>query len=292
MIIVKLYGGLGNQMFQYAAARACGERLQTDVAFDDEYFLHPDRFGSAWPYQLDLLKTQIQKWHSKVPKAAFDPVFRLIRRLNRAGLPTPGFFFEKPSQYDERINALSENTFLDGYFQSEKYFKSIRGQLLNELAPKADWGSANEQMARKMAESESVSLHVRRGDYVSNPAAARVHGTCDLAYYQRAIEHFEARLKAPTFFVFSDDPDWVKANIRPSSSSDVVYVNQNSGLTSYFDIFLMSRCQHNIIANSSFSWWGAWLNTSANQEVVAPARWYSDIRINTGDIYPETWLKF
>ena len=289
MVVVKLYGGLGNQMFQYAAARSFAKKTQSAVGYDQEYFIFPEKFGSQWAYQLDLLKTNAKLWTPSIPPGLFYFFYRILRRLNSIGISFKKFYFEKPFRFNTDTDQIGADTFIDGYFQFEKYFHHDRAELLKEFQPRTELDEKNKSVIAQIQNVAAVSLHIRRGDYVFNQAAAQFHGTCNLDYYQRAMSMIENQVKDPVFYIFSDDLNWVKENLKLKSPA--VYVEHNKGMNSYLDMFLMSHCQHNIIANSSFSWWGAWLNTNSKKIVIAPARWYLDPKVVNDDIYPAGWIK-
>ncbi len=289
MIIVKLYGGLGNQMFQYAAAKSIAVRLNTAMLYDDEYFISPEKFGSSWSYQLNLLNTQIELHSPLISKKLSFIIHRVFRKLNSKNIKYKKYFFEKPDQFDANIVDVINNTRLDGYFQSEKYFKQCRAEILKDFSPKAELDSKNKLICEQIHSENSVSLHVRRGDYITNAIAALVHITNHQDYYQKAITYIENKISDPVFYIFSDDINWAKQNITTKSKMN--FIDHNKNTDSYKDLFLMSHCKHNIIANSSFSWWGAWLNQNSSKIVIAPQRWYIDATKSTQDIYPEDWLK-
>ena len=284
MVVIKLYGGLGNQMFQYAAGRALAEKKNCPLLYEGEYFRNPEKFGSQWNFQLNLLDTHISQW-----QPIYAHVFNFFMRLlNKFNLPFPKFYFEKNHSYRADFQTTSA-IFLNGYFQSEKYFKTIREILLKEFNSKIPASGKNAQIIQKMKNSEAVALHIRRGDYISNATASKVHGTCDLNYYKKAVAQVQNKVSNPVFFIFSDDPEWVKENLKLDFES--YYIDHNKSEQSYWDMLLMKNCKHNIIANSSFSWWGAWLNNNPTKMVFAPARWYADSSMNTQDLYPEEWIK-
>lgn len=277
-------------MFQYAAAKSIAYRIGADLFYDQEYFLSPEKFGSHWQYQLNLLKTNIEPAKILPLQSFVYLIYRIIRKLSLWGFSIPRFFFENKNGYDFRIQKINSSVWMDGYFQSEKYFKTIRSEILKEFQPRIELDEVNKKIAENMKQTNSISLHVRRGDYVTNSAASQVHGTCNGEYYQKAIAHFEEMSEKSVFYIFSDDLSWAKENIK--INSEVHYVDQNTGTNSYRDLFLMSQCKHHIIANSSFSWWGAWLNSNSKKTVIAPKRWYLDPKMVTDDIYPEEWLRF
>ena len=147
----------------------------------------------------------------------------------------------------------------------------------------------NQKVLDKIKSTNSISLHIRRGDYVIKKRYQEVYAECTLDYYKRGVEEITKRYENPTLFIFSDDPDWVKANLKLDYES--VYVDINSGEKSYADMRLMSSCNHNVIANSSFSWWGAWLNNNPEKIVIAPEKWFKDDSINQKDVIPESWIR-
>ena len=146
----------------------------------------------------------------------------------------------------------------------------------------------NESYLEKIIDCESVSVHVRRGDYVSNPTTAQVHGFLGLEYYQKAMNTMLEKIDNPHFFVFSDDPEWTERNIK--TDAPVTYIKYN-GAKNYEDLRLMSTCKHHIIANSSFSWWGAWLSPDRENIIIAPKRWFKSDKLNARDLIPEPWHK-
>ena len=177
--------------------------------------------------------------------------------------------------------------YLNGYWQSEKYFKSAENKLRSELCPVNQLSEAGRKMLDEILHCPAVSLHIRRGDYITNPSAAAVHGVCPLDYYYSAVRHIAAHVQNPRFFVFSDDPQWAKGNLRIGFPVRFVETNgPNNGLE---DMWLMKSCRHHIIANSSFSWWAAWLNDSRDKIVIAPRVWFLDRKLDDSNLIPEQW---
>ena len=180
--------------------------------------------------------------------------------------------------------------------------------MLSEFSIKYPPSFQNRELSRKIESHESISLHIRRGDFVQDSKTHQFHGACSLDYYNRCIEYVSEKTNNPHFFVFSDDPHWAKENLRQDISTTIV--ENNSGFKAYEDLQLMSQCKHNIIANSSFSWWGAWLNANPDKIVCAPKQWfrnklmdtkyfipegfipwYKDTFVDTKDLVPEDWMK-
>ena len=291
MIVVKLMGGLGNQMFQYAAAKALAEHhrvpLKVDLSFlNDRSAKENFTFRE---YELSCFDTVIEI-ASKDELSIFNRKNRFIRLiLSLLGISTPTRYYEQSFNYNESFNELPNEILLEGYFQSEKYFIQIRSLLLENFKWRSPATGVNLSLIESIKSTNSVSLHIRRGDFVDNKVINSFHGLCDFNYYQRAISHINLITQNANFFIFSDDINWAKKMFV--SSSSVVFIDHNNGKESFWDMRLMSYCKHNIIANSSFSWWGAWLNNYTHKIVIAPKRWFTDSAINTSDILPAQWIR-
>ncbi len=292
MIIVKLMGGIGNQMFQYSAGRRLAHFHKTDLKLDVSWFNDIAKIDTSRKYELSAFNIR-EQFASSEEMASFAEVSLLKRlgRLNRllSAFSKRRYIRERHYHFDPAILHLPDNVYLDGYWQCERYFLDIKENIRNEFSFKVEPNAINRKVIEQIAGTQSVSIHVRRGDYVSNPITNDHHGTCSREYYQRAIEAITCRMKHPHYFVFSDEPDWVREHftmIHPAT-----FVNQNGADNAYEDMRLMSLCKHHIIANSSFSWWGAWLSDSKNKIIVAPAEWFRRKSVNTKDLLPEKWIK-
>lgn len=277
MIGVRLQGGLGNQMFQYSAARALAARHNTKVILDLSWFEQEFNDGTtSRHYELGCFVLD-----ATIKKKDYSLSYKLHERFSHK-------YSEPHFHFDPNFNSLPGRTRLQGYFQSERYFREIRPLLLEDFTWKSSPLGRNKQLLAQIAENpSSVSMHVRRGDYVSNKAAAKMHGLASLEYYRRAIEYVGRRVKNPELYVFSDDPKWCKENLR--FTHPTIYVSHNTDGAE--DLRLMKACAHNIIANSSFSWWGAWLNQNKNKLVIAPKKWFLHTESNTKDVIPKAWHK-
>ena len=198
-------------------------------------------------------------------------------------------FKEKSFSFDKRVFDLNGNIYLDGYWQTEKYFKEIEEIIRKEFTVKNELADKNKEIAEEIKKTNSVSLHIRRADYITDKRTNSHHGTCGSAYYEQAVAIIAEKVKTPHFFVFSDDMDWAKKSIILDFPT--VYVDHNNAVTNYEDLRLMHLCKHNIIANSSFSWWGAWLNNNPQKIVVVPKRWFVTDKMDTRDLIPNTWVK-
>lgn len=286
MIIVRMSGGLGNQLFQYAAGRSLALETGQTLGLDLRHYDREREHGYALtPFALATVPVdpaRLPPVSRKNPVAAF--LWRTLRRK-------PPMLRENGPGFDPRIAAITGPAWIDGYFQSERYFAAHAATIRTELTPKAEPDAENARwLAEIRAEPRAVSLHVRRGDYVRNARFAARHGSCTPAYYERALAHMTAELGGePVIYAFSDDPDWVRGNLR--LPAEIRVVGHNDASRNYEDLRLMSACRHHIIANSSFSWWGAWLNPSAEKIVTAPARWFADPAMVNPDIWAEGWAR-
>lgn len=267
MIIVQLSGGLGNQLFQYALGRKLSIKNKTDL------FLY---IGNL-------------KEHSTKRSMCLDKLNIDCKTTNQTS--NARVYKEKFFHYDPLIPLIRNNVFLKGYWQSEKYFRDIRHILLNEITPKNKLHSSFHEVDEHILNSESVSIHIRRGDYLSK-RNLEFHGVCSPEYYFKSIKYIMdvTGNKNLSFFVFSDDIKWARENIRDSNLS-INYVSKDNSDFFTDEFFLMSKCKHNIISNSTFSWWAAWINQYSKKIVIAPSKWFTDIKIVTKDLIPNTWIR-
>lgn len=266
MIIVRIVGGLGNQMFQYAFAKALqqkGFNVKIDTSKFKTYTLHGG-------YHLD-------KYNIDLKTSGFFPTLFSILKIRKN-------VKEKSLLFDENLTKLQGNEYVKGYFQTEKYFENIRGVLLEQFTLNAHLSdSTNTYVEAIKKQSNTCALHVRRGDFISDLKANSVHGTCDLEYYKKAIKFIKKTQDQLKFYVFSDDIDWAKENLEISNATFI-----DHKCKPHEDLFLMSLCNHNITANSSFSWWGAWLNKNKNKTVIAPKKWFVN-KVN--EVACKNWIK-
>ncbi|HLG40109.1 MAG TPA: alpha-1,2-fucosyltransferase [Chitinophagaceae bacterium] len=283
MIIVNIYGGLGNQLFQYAAGRQLAEKHRATLKLDIRTF-KSDRRREYSLHHFNI---------KEVFYTAFDKIIirgkeRIGKVLNGIGIAAGrAIYVEQDLHFDKKIPELGNNIYLDGYWGNERYFKAIENIIRNEFTVKNIPDGMNEMYLKKIRATNSIAIHVRRGDYVSNKETNAVHGVCSIPYYREAIAQICSKLNNPFFFIFSDDILWVKENLV-INEFPVDYIKHNYNLPQE-DLRLMYSCRHNIIANSSFSWWGAWLNNNPGKIVIAPEKW-SNIPGNK-TVLPEHWIK-
>ena len=267
-IVVRMAGGIGNQLFQYAAARAASLRLGTDLLLDIRG-LQSDRLRSYYLSEF------------KISGRIISDEIEVDADLRR--------YEERSYHYDEAFESIGPGTLLIGYFQSERYFSDYGGRIRADIEPSAPPSAGFDVWAAAIRSSAlPVSVHVRRGDFVSNPQTAEFHGICSGKYYRRALDVIGGLVSAaPDYFVFSDDRSEARElfGFRP----DITLVETDLGRP-WEDLILMSLCRHHVMANSSFSWWGAWRDRSVDKIVVAPRYWVAPRtlrQLNTADLYPE-----
>lgn len=285
---------MGNQLFQYAAGRAVAMRKGTELKLDVSGFENQGSIITPRQYALQVFNIEEN----------FATVSELDRFQNVSQTKTLGYgqkiwdklfaaqrlakFIEPQFCFNPQVFELGAEAYLEGYWQTEKYFSDIIDSIRQEFSLRDEFSIADLEMTKKIQNSNAVSLHIRRGDYVSSATTGKFHGICSLDYYAQAIRHMAEKVATPTFFIFSDDIKWVKENLPIDFPT--VYVSDGI-LKDFEELMLMSHCQHNIIANSSFSWWGAWLNSNPQKIVIAPRQWFADTSLDTKDIVPESWVR-
>lgn len=286
MVITKINGGLGNQFFQYAAGRALAHHHQTELILDLSDLKHPSPGNTPRNFELDKYPIVARVANPQEESKFRFYHGRLLRRIPL--LPRPWVHIREPHfQYDPHFFDLPQDVYLDGYWQSYLYFDRVQDLIRSELQPLSAPRELNQTLLREMHSQNSIALHIRRGDYISNAKAAIHHGVCSLDYYQHAIQHMMAEIHEPHFYVFSDDLGWAKDHLI--IDAPVNFVGHNSGHQAFEDLRLISHCKHQIIANSSFSWWGAWLNSNPNKIVIGPKRWFL-VNKDTRTLFPPSWL--
>lgn len=292
MIVVQLLGGLGNQIFQYALGRRLahdyGVPLKLDISAFTRYTLRSYRLN-AFNTVHDLATTADMWRLPALPSMYFNALetrlgrgVSLLRRQRKVICETEYHFYAP-------VLDAGANVYLQGYWQNERYFKSIGGILREELTLKTPLEGRSRQIAQSMRDTASVSLHIRRGDYATNAATREAHGLLSLTYYQTAIARLVTTVPDPHFFIFSDDPQWARDNLKLDYPTELM--DFNSADRDYEDLFLMTHCKHHIVANSSFSWWGAWLAAWPEKQVYAPKHWFRQPPLDQYEIIPPSWTQ-
>ncbi len=295
MIIVRLKGGLGNQMFQYATALALASKHGTELKLDLTLLEDDKKTAHLVKRDFELGNYTITaSIASAEERARFNPQpsglgARLINKVKKA-LSPPNLYLEPSHAFDPRVMELSDDHCIVGAFQSAQYFSSIRERVQKEFNLRSalpQKASAAEQEIKNVP--ASVALHIRRGDYVSNPLFSQLLGALPLSYYEKAIARIKEEVKGPlTIFVFSDDMPWCKENLK--TDVPLVFMDQSKVENdAHAQLYLMRQCKAHIISNSSYSWWGAWLAQS--NAVVAPKQWFANNERDGKDIIPGDWIK-
>jgi len=297
MIIVKISGGLGNQLFQYALAKAIEQKRGLEVKLDTSFFNLPA--GSITPRKFLLDKFNISLKIAKredfhkigVPYPTDKTLKENLRRLIFKLIE---FFKTKQNKkiiidhnlnFNEATLNIPDNRYISGSWTNQKYFINIKNILQKELCPKFTIGSATKKILDNIIKTNSVGIHIRRSDYLKY-----THKFVILTekYYDRAVQLIKEKESEPIFFIFSDDITYVKKNYANIFGDTTVYVS-GKNITDYEEFWLLSKCKHNIIANSTFSWWGAWLNNNSNKMIVAPNQYRTDNKDMSGFI-PSEWI--
>ena len=295
MVVVKIFAGLGNQMFQYAFGKGYELKTGGKVFFEANWLEDRELQGedTARELELNVFKANINFLESSILKSILKRksipqriAYRILSALKILNFLEE----EKLFTYDEELFLKFKGiSHIQGYFQTESYFKEFREEILKDFKIKNKLSPNSTKYKELIQASNSVCLQVRRRHYVTNPKANKTHDVCGLDYYERAASHIIDKVENPMFFVFSDDLDWVKQQ-EITKGAPVTYVSGNIGDFSFEDMILMQYCKHNIIANSSFSWWGAWLNTNKDKIVIAPQKWTTKTETKECSVIPKDWL--
>jgi hypothetical protein len=288
-VITRLIGGLGNQMFQYAVGRHLAVRRDTDLELDLSWFANalpdetPRTYGLA-PYGV---AAGLDGWGlvRRRPAAGYGGVGRAMRRL---GLEIGKVMIDREAGFRPAVLAAPDGTLLVGHWQTERYFREIAPTIRAELTLRDAPAGRNAELIAEIRAAPSVSVHVRRGDFVTSAATTRAHGAPQPGYHRAGVATIAARSgDALHAYVFSDDPAWCASHLDLGVPTTVVA--HNADAAPHEDLRLMAACRHHVLANSSFSWWGAWLDADPNAVVVAPRRWVVDAA-RLPDIHAEGWL--
>lgn len=290
MIISNVIGGLGNQMFQSAAGHALAKTKGQaphllDMSSFSDYRLH-NGFELARVFAGPFFLAQKKDVHRVLGWRAYLPVRRVLMRRHMDWARGHAFVVEPHFNYWEDLFSVPDDCYLTGYWQSEQYFKRIESIIRQTFAFIHPLSGKNSEVAENILKGQAVSLHIRRGDYVKDAKTNATHGLLSLSYYKTAVAYVAQAIRNPRFFVFSDDIDWARKNLRLEFPCE--YIDHNQGAESYRDMQLMSLCDHHIIANSSFSWWGAWLNRRPDKIVIGPKNWFTRPNM-LGDLFPQGW---
>ena len=288
MIVVRLMGGLGNQLFQYATARHLAAINNTELFVDTTFLDEKKESVTPRKYELNSFNVQTKIADAKLLHSFrgsdFSTGERIITLIKTFG-DRHKYKFDDYG-FDEELLKLKGNYYIRGFFQSEKYFKTMEPIIRKELSLKETGISNDIELVSKIIHSESVSIHIRRGDYIRNLSAMDVHSLCSKDYYIKSIQHITALLnKDLHFYLFTDDAAWVQREMNWPINYTLI-----ENKSTIEDFYLMSLCKHNIIANSTFSWWAAWLNNNEHKKVIMPKYWLNNILSESVDLVPKNWI--
>jgi hypothetical protein len=283
MIVVQLKGGLGNQLFQYAAGLALRQMHNCELRIDTSFYTTTQERK----FDLDYLNIDYAVADAAVLRKFELPIYRKV--WNRiAPMPFKRVYREASFAFDPKFNALQPPIYLKGYWQSAKYFQPYTPVIAKAFTVRQAYIQHLAALISDMSQHKSVAVHIRRGDYL-RPEFVHIHGVLDTAYYKRAIQTMQQRYGNCTFYFFSDDIDWVQQNL-PLNDMSYVFVSGHITHNAIEDFYAMQHCQHNIIANSSFAWWAAWLNRHEHKHVIAPMQWFApQNNQSTQDLIPTSW---
>ncbi len=288
MIITRLTGGLGNQMFQYAFGRRLADRHQTQLKLDRGIYSDPALNVPPRTYDLGIFNIveeiatveEIRRFANRSGNEFIDKLLNRVFGLKPSHIREPHYHFSQAAM------DAPDNVYVSGYWQSERYFHDIEPKLRNEFTFRDPMSRNAEPLHQRITDSESVCVHVRRGDFLTNP----LNGLRGGEYYSAGAEIIARTNRDLSFFVFSDDVEWCRENII--FNGETTFVDDDFGpMKLRDDLRLMSTCKHFIIANSSFSWWAVWLNRNPRRVVIAPTNWVTDTSMDTRDLYPLDWIR-
>lgn len=290
LLVSRLNGGLGNQLFQYACGRAISLASGAHLVLDASGLQTTNHRVTRRDFELDVYDVRAR---TATPEEALK--CRCATRWGKMGSWIAGveLLAETPHVYPTLMHPIKRDTILDGFWQSETCFALYAEDIRRDLTPRRELSEQSQRIACIIESAPSVAIHVRRGDYVSLPSAARFHGTLPLNYYQEAVRRIRACDRDAMWVVFSDDIEWCRGALTFLDGQSL-FVDHNKGRDAWQDLHLMSLCQHHIIANSSFSWWGAWLSERHNREdqmIHAPAKWFVDRDPYAESRIPKRWVK-
>jgi hypothetical protein len=295
MVTVEIIGGLGNQMFQFAFCHSLKKHYG-----ENNVSVYLERYNNVKDNDGYLLKKifniEVTTSHIHNVKGLIDDSRHIISRIRYKLLGRKdSFFLEQLFKFDKNVfrKNIGANIYYRGLWQDELYFNEYRNELCKIFNFPSKLDKLNQSTLLKIRETNSVSIHVRRGDYINNEKYNNILGNiCTYKYYKNAFEFLLKKETNLTFFVFSDDIKWVESEFDFLKQKSIIFVNNNFGINSYIDMQLMSNCKNNIIANSSFSWWGAWLNKNPKKIVIAPEKWFkNNARLENNHIVPDSWIK-
>ena len=273
-------GGMGNQMFQYAFGKMISLKYNKELILDLSFLLNKNQ-GPGFTYRdydLDIFKLNVKT----VDSFDLDDSFIMLEEPNDHPF-IPDFI--DLYKYIPR----DKNFYISGFFQKHEYIKNIREQLLEGFKLNYSFTDSADKLLKNIQDSDSVCVNIRRTDYVTNKNSSEFHGVYGAEYIDKAVEHLTKTVRNPKFFIFSDDMDWCKDNLK--FDYEFIFVDHDyKGVKFGQYLYLMSACKNFIIPNSTFAWWAAWLNDNKEKNVITPKRWFKDAKIKTDGLMPSDWI--
>lgn len=265
MIIVRLRGGLGNQLFQFAAAHALAVHKGVEVKSDlYTYTKHPYRKYELHNFNIKLPEATRHEVHQFTGS---NPIARYLNKKNNY-LNCPNVFAQPHYHYYEDFFSLPSPLYLSGYWQSEKFFSNVSASLKQVITPARPFDQKNIDLIDTVRSCNSIAVHIRRTDFAGERKGYEFFQPMGLDYYRRAFAEINSKISNPRYFIFSDDINWSRQQL--ADLRDATFIDHNKGADSFKDLLLMSACRNQVIANSTFSWWAAWLNDFQDKTVIAP----------------------
>jgi len=292
MVIAQITGGLGNQLFQYAAAKSLSLHHNVPLLLEISSFHREELPDLEVPRNFELFHFNGITEEIISPQE-IDSLINVRKGIALPKLIIPAYkksvYTEPFYHHDKNFFKSKKNVFLKGGWQSEKYFKPHENEIRNNLHLKSALVERVIEKANALKIENSVAVHVRRGDYLRKKIIHEWHGVMEKDYYAKAFDTLDSKTKNLKVYYFTDDTDWVSKNLLPLQRGEIV--SGNIAQTHYEDLYLMSHCRNNIIANSSFSWWGAWLNSYHDKIIIAPKKWFDKGFKDTQDVIPSEWIR-
>lgn len=294
LIIIRVWGGLGNQLFQYACAKAlalkynCALKIDPSLLYKDlenPLTIKRDLDLEVFNIPITIASREEISFFNPEPKKLLEKIYvRLKKSIYR-----PKQYIEPFYHFDDDFNKVKPSISLIGNFQSFKYFEDYWPIIKEELTFKHPLLPESQELNKEIEKSNSICITIRRGDYVWHPEYSKILGFRGLEYFNPAIDYLRSKVESPKFFIFADDKDWAKENFKDHDQFIVDDVHDGWKFSNKLQ--LMVACKHHIIANSTFGWWAAWLGAKPGQVVLAPKVWYQDTSFNTRDLCPESWIR-
>lgn len=299
MIIVRLNGGMGNQMFQYAYGKSLSHKLSTEVFYDNRYLLthHNRKYNTKRNFDLDLFDTKIQiaepKMLEEIP-TYFGKKKKIILKLKRRlNIPTKIgnlSYIPEVNNYKQNIQ-IPEHSYIDGYWQDERYFESVKHQIKNDFILKEKPNAKISEIENYIRNRDSVVIQIRRTDYIANPINKLIFNSLDVDYFRQGLEILKQTLHNPIVLIFSDDNQWALDNFKFINIENILIEDEWKGDRYQYSMYLMNKAKNFIISNSSFGWWGAYLSQFENKKIIAPKKWFRYPLFNSNFRLPKDWIK-